>query len=302
MRRRTLLAALGAGAGALALGGPFRAQGSTGGAEFLGRYTWTETWRGFGGFSALDLSADGLSFTALSDRAFLVRGRLERDALGAVAAVEAGGPEPLLDIHGEPLRGLRADSEGIAVAPDGTTWISFEGNARVRREGRHPGEPPELLPRHPDWERLGSNASLEALAIDDEGRLYTLPERPFSRERAFPVWRWDGTEWAEIFRLPVRDGFAMVGADIGPDGRLVLLERRFAGWGFASRIRRVHLDGSAEEVLLTTDTGTHDNLEGIAVWEDREGRWGGGLRATMISDDNQRFFQRTEFVDYRLPD
>jgi hypothetical protein len=44
-------------------------------------------------------------------------------------------------------------------------------------------------------------------------------------------------------------------------------------------------------------TGTHDNLEGLDVWADAE-----GLRATMISDDNFRFFQRTEIVDYRLPD
>ena len=50
------------------------------------------------------------------------------------------------------------------------------------------------------------------------------------------------------------------------------------------------------EVLLTTVTGTHDNLEGLTVWKDAA-----GLRATMISDDNFRFFQQTQIVDYRLP-
>jgi hypothetical protein len=35
----------------------------------------------------------------------------------------------------------------------------------------------------------------------------------------------------------------------------------------------------------------------VAIWADDQ-----GLRATMISDDNFRFFQQTEIVDYRLPD
>ncbi len=301
MRRRTALAALGVATLGFGLAGPFRAQGSTGGAEYVGRYTWREPWEGFGGFSALELDPDGLGFTALSDRIVLVRGQLSRGASGAVEGVEAGPPAPLLDIEGAPLRGARADSEGLAIAPDGTTWISFEGLARVRVEGRD-GAPPSLLPSHPDFERLRGNAALEALAVDGRGRLWTLPEAPPRGERDFAVYCFDGDAWQVAFRLPARDGFDPVGADIGPDGRLTVLERDFTGLGFRSRIRRVGLDGTGEEVLLTTATGTHDNLEGIAVWRDEAGRWGGGLRATLLSDDNQRFLQRTEFVDYRLPD
>jgi hypothetical protein len=59
----------------------------------------------------------------------------------------------------------------------------------------------------------------------------------------------------------------------------------------------MNLDGTGLETLFTTATGTHDNLEGLDVWSDSD-----GLRATMIADDNFRFFQRTEIVDYRLPD
>ena len=301
MRRRTALAALGAATLGFGLAGPFRAQGSTGGAEYLGRFGWREGWEGFGGFSGLELDPDGTGFVALSDRIALVRGRLLRDGRGAVAGVEARPPEPLLDIEGAPLRGLRADSEGLAIAPDGTTWISFEGLARVRVEGRD-GAPPALLPGHPDFERLRGNAALEALAVDAQGRLWTLPETPPPGEASFAVYCFQRGAWEEAFRLPVRDGFDAVGADIGPDGRLTLLERDFRGFGFRSRIRRVALDGTGEEILLTTATGTHDNLEGIAVWRDEAGIWGGGLRATLLSDDNQRFLQRTEFVDYRLPD
>ena len=79
-------------------------------------------------------------------------------------------------------------------------------------------------------------------------------------------------------------------------GRLYLLERDFAGIGFRSRVRRFAPDGTGEEVLLETGIGVHDNLEGISVWRDDLSR----IRLTMVSDDNFRFFQRTEFVEYAL--
>ena len=55
---------------------------------------------------------------------------------------------------------------------------------------------------------------------------------------------------------------------------------------------------SDEEIVFETGTGTHDNLEGLSVWRDDQGR----LRATMISDDNFLALQRTELVEYLLPD
>jgi hypothetical protein len=53
-----------------------------------------------------------------------------------------------------------------------------------------------------------------------------------------------------------------------------------------------------EETLLQSAPGQHDNLEGISVWRDKAG----SLRLTMISDDNLLFLQRTEIVEYRVPD
>ena len=90
----------------------------------------------------------------------------------------------------------------------------------------------------------------------------------------------------------------MVGADIGPDNKLYVLERDFTGIGFRTRVRRFDLDGANEEEVLRTANATHDNLEGIAVWQDD----GGAMRITMIADDNFRWFQQTEIVEYRLTD
>lgn len=296
MRRSAFAAALAAvGLGAALM--PPAAGGTTGSeAAYLGTYVWNERWEGFGGFSGLELSPDGLGFTALSDRILLVSGQLSRNGAGVVTGVDAGPPEPLLDTEGGLLRGARADSEGLAIGPDGTVWISFEGRARVRRQNPD-GSDPSLIPDYPEFDRLRRNASLEALAVDSEGTLYTIPEQPPRRQDALPVYRFRQGEWDVPFRLTVRDGFAVTDADVGPDGRLYVLERDFTGLGFRSRLRRLNLDGTGEEILLTTATGTHDNLEGLDVWADAA-----GLRATMISDDNLYFFQQTQFVDYRLPD
>ena len=67
----------------------------------------------------------------------------------------------------------------------------------------------------------------------------------------------------------------------------------------AARRWTITADGPMnEESLLETATGTHDNLEGVAIWRDNQGR----LRATMVSDDNFFALQRTELVEYALPD
>ncbi len=50
--------------------------------------------------------------------------------------------------------------------------------------------------------------------------------------------------------------------------------------------------------LLRSGLGVHDNLEGIAVWRDDQGR----MRLTMVSDDNFQFFQVSEIVEYVVPE
>ena len=161
-------------------------------------FVWTESDRWFGGFSAIEVGDDGEAFVALSDRAVLVRGRFVRDAAGRIAEVVTESHERLRDAEGKPLRGRMADSEGLALAPD---------------------------------------------------------------------------------------------------GRLYVLERAVAGLGFMSRVRVFGLDGGGGATVFESRAGLHDNLEGLSVRAE-----GGGIVMTMISDDNFRFFQRTEIVEVHLPD
>ena len=290
MKRILLALALVAGCGAVA------SVDASPSVEYLGRHVWRGSGADFGGFSGLELNEDGSRFWALSDGGTLWTGRLQRDATG-ITGVEVDSQRRLKTSRGQPVEGRIADAEGLALAPDGTLYVSFEGLARVAAYRDLDG-PALRVPRAPDFEGMQRNSSLEALAIGPDGTLYTLPERSGLANRPFPVYALKGPRWNLAFEIPRRGPFLAVGADVGPDGRFYLLERDFTGLGFRSRVRRFDLTGGSEETLLETGTGTHDNLEGLSVWRDATG----AIRLTMVSDDNYKFFQTTEFVEYRLAD
>lgn len=242
-----------------------------------------------GGLSGIEVGADGTTLTVISDRGHLWRGRIER-TVGQITAITDLTRTPIQSADGQGT----PDAEALAVAADGTVYLSFEGRHSVNQwKG---SDRPTELPRPDAFERMQSNSSLEALAVDADGQLYTIPERSGRMTRPFPVYRFDGGDWDVAFSIPRRGQFLVTGADIGPDGRFYVLERHFTGFGFQSRVRRFDLDGTGEVEIIATPTGQHDNLEGISVWQS-----GDGLRMTLVSDDNFRFFQRTELVEYALP-
>jgi hypothetical protein len=268
---------------------------------FAGSFDWQMADPRFGGLSSIEMADDGLCFTAMSDRGTLITGRLARDAAGAITAVTDTTILSLKGARDAPLDSALNDTEGLAVAGDGTVFVSLEGPARVLRYDRADG-PAANLPTPDAFRAMQRNSALEALAIDAQGWLYTLPERSGTLDGPFPVYRFRDGAWDQPFSLP-RDGlYLAVAADVGPDGRLYLLERQFHGLlGFQSRVRRFVVTGDtvgAGEVVLETATGQHGNQEGLSVWRDAAG----SLRLTMVSDDNFRFFLRTSLVEYRIPD
>jgi len=272
-------------------------------AEFQSAFRWTVDSPRFGGFSGIELDADGVAFTAITDRGHWTRGRLLRDVAGQIIGVEADPMRPLRDPQGKPLADKARDAEGIAIAADGSVLVSFEGPARIWRYTNLDG-PAVPLPEHPDFAAMQINSALEALAIDPEGVIYTVPERSGAVDRPFPVYRFKAGNWDRDLSIPRSGAFLPVGADFGPDGRLYLLERSLtpwlAFWGFASRVRSFAPERATltdERLELQSLPGRHDNLEGLAVWRDADG----AIRLTMISDDNFIGFQRTEIVEYRLP-
>lgn len=253
----------------------------------------------FGGLSSIEMSEDGMSFLAITDRGAWLRGTFTRGPQDQITDAMLTEPRLLRGRFEAPLEAGRNDSEGLAVAPDGSVYISFENVARVLRYPTIDGPAQNLItPR--EFASLQRNSALEALAVSAGGTLYTIPERSGQLTRPFPVWRYRDGKWDQPFGLRRDGGYLVVGADFGPDGRLYVLEREFHGIaGFSSRLRSFSVGEDSltdERTELESGTGQHDNLEGVAIWRDA----GGSLRATMISDDNFNFFQTTEIVEYRL--
>ncbi|MBU2866058.1 esterase-like activity of phytase family protein [Pacificibacter marinus] len=267
--------------------------------QYIGSYLWTSNDALHGGYSGLEVTADGTSFTALSDHGSIATGQFLRDTMGVITDAITTN---LLGLKGEAqdeLRYVLQDSEGLAIADDGQIYVSFEGKHRVWKYASNTSRATNM-PQHPAFEKLQSNSSLEALAITKSGELLTVPERSGGETVPFPLYRFDGKAWDIISSIPRRGNYLPVGMDIGPDGKLYLLERWFRGIGFSSRVRRFDMedtDLTNEITLLESGLGAHDNLEGIAVWHD-----GTSIRLTMISDDNFKPFQVTEFVEYRVTD
>lgn len=265
---------------------------------FVGSIAWPSDDERHGGYSGLEVSADGFRFVAISDHGWIVTGTFQRED-GRIRHVETGQIQRLLGTDGREMGRRMRDAEGLAQAPDGTLYVSFEGEHRVWRYDA-PGSAAEALPLPADFHALQNNSALEALAIGPDGALFTLPERSGATSRPFTVYRFADGAWDKPFTLPRRGEHLPVGADFGPDGRLYLLERYYGGLlGFSSRVRRFTLgpDGpEEEETLFTTSFGAYGNLEGISVWRDGDG----AIRLTMVADDNYRSLQRAQVVEFRV--
>ncbi len=267
--------------------------------EHVGTFVWERPESYFGGWSAIEVADNGISFVAIGDNAQILEGAFTRNG-DAITAIQKRPIGALKDLDGVPYfrKGGEklGDSEGIALLLDGTFAISFERNDRILIYRRD--EAIARVPDNPQTDALPPNRGVEALAVDDAGRLVAIPEAMPPGAPGFPVWRLEGGEWTTVFRIPRTLGFRPVGADIDANGRLFLLERAFRLVGFQSRIRMFDMNNNDPRgiAIWQPAMAEFDNLEGLSVWPDSSG----GLRLTLISDDNYNWFQKTQIVEFRL--
>lgn len=262
------------------------------------QYEWTFDDPDFGGFSGLWMSDDGKEILALSDRGHYARGKVTRvDSL--LAQIETIELKQLPLVNNRKPEDFLIDAEGLAVAPDGSIYVSYEGHHRVWKFDKN-FENPEWTHQWSEFWRFQANSGLEALAADKDGAIYAIPERSGKWERPFPVQRLVNGKWDETLAIPRSKRFLVVGADFGSDGRLYLLERDFDILsGFKSRIRRFNLDkngfGDGETLLETKFSAMH-NAEGISLWTGADGK----LMLTTIADDNFTGVLKTLVTEFEV--
>lgn len=255
----------------------------------------------FGGLSAVEIADGGATALLLSDRGTLFNLRLVRED-HAITAASIRHAAPITWSEGIHLPTNQRDSEGLAMLPDGTLAISFEGGpfARVALHGRD-GVQIATLPAIPGAEALPRNGAFEGLAADVAGRFYTIPES-MPGQGPIPLLRLENGVWTRFAALDRAPGWSPVALDFDDRGRLYVLERRASGLlAFSARLSRYELQASGlgtMQRLLQTPPGRHGNLEGLSVWRDGSGR----LVASMVSDDNFLPILQMALVEYLLLD
>jgi hypothetical protein len=266
-------------------------------AGYQGSFRWGMADADFGGLSGLEVGADGAQFLALTDRGAVIEGRFARDEAGLITGVAEANLHRLSIPAGAVPEEFRMDSEGLAADGTGGFYVTTEYVTRIMHYADADALPTQL-PSPREFVGLDQNGGLEALAINSDGALYTLPEVSRRSDGTAPLYRFRNGTWGRPALIPVDGEFLPVGADFDPDGRLYLLERKFFGLGgFATRVRRLSLsDGGviSDETLLESPAGTFSNLEGIAVWQDASG----ATRIILISDDNFLAVLGTEVVEF----
>ncbi len=269
----------------------------------------------FGGLSGLRVSAEGSRFVAISDVGNWTTGTIQYDAHGDLTGVADIAVSPLLGADGQSLHGKdEGDAESLAFLNPfglvGPAFVGFERDHRVLRydftvDGvKAKGQ---LVPLPEAVKSLRNNSGLEVLATLPDGRLVAIAEEgPKGDDDDSPAWVVNpDTGDAVSFTIKRVLPYSLTDATLLPDGRLLVLERRFApttGPGAELRVYdpATFTEGAVVEgdlVAVLFAGVTVDNMEGLSSRQTADGK----TLIYILSDDNfQRPLQRTLLMMFEL--
>ena len=148
------------------------------------------------------------------------------------------------------------------------------------------------------WPRYSGPETLLRLS---DGRFFVMPEDADHAALLFPRDPVSGAKPRALKYTPPA-GYSPTDAAELPDGRIVILNRAFGLHGFA--VKLVLFDGipmrgtlQGRTIATLARPLVHDNFEGIAAR--REGR---ATILTLVSDNNNSWWQRTLLLEFRLDD
>jgi hypothetical protein len=258
----------------------------------------------FGGLSGLSFGPDGRLY-AISDRGYWLSAKIVSDANGALLDLVDWRITPLLTPAKTAATGSLADAEALAIAPDGSFLVAFEGRHRIWRYDPPPRTiestpTPVALPAR--ISRAPSNGGIEGLTSLPDGRLLALTETFTNSDGGFKGWLIDGSQFAELSYLPAK-GFHVTDCAALQNGDVLVLERRYVSFGiFSARLTIV--DGktiqpggklSGRELLRIEQPLVTENFEGLAVQQTPK-----GTMIYLVSDDNYNPFQQTLLLQFLL--
>lgn len=273
----------------------------TGALEFL------EGWRlrsrdvRFGGVSAIHV--EGRDAIALSDAGTVFRFPLPTQEGPLELRIErlARGP-------GAGRRKGDRDSEAVVVS-GGRLWIAFEGRNQIwRYRKRDLGVEAAAAPRAmANWP---SNAGGEAMVRLSDGRFIVFAEGPRDEDGTTPALLFDGepstASKPAALRYRPPPGYRITDAAALPDGRLILLNRRWALLeGFSAVLAIAGTDRleagaliEGRELAALRSPITVDNMEALSTT-----REGGRTILWVASDDNfNPLLQQTLLLKFALRD
>lgn len=276
--------------------------------EYRGGIALRSTDPRFGGFSGIHISTDGGTLLAISDRGAWLRLSLTYNSAGRLVGASRAEMGPLIGEDGEPLKGVNADAEALAVLADGSMLVAFERRHRILHypEAQPPfSKPPVPFPVPEGLEEAPANGGLEALAHVGRNFFVAIAERMTTGGGAVAAWVGRAGIW-EPFGYVRKPGLRVTDAALLPAGDLLVLEHRYsAAAGSVVRFVRVprnaiapHQRVEGKELALLEQPLTTENFEGVAV------RRGQGREALIyvISDDNFNPLQRTILMMFALKD
>ncbi|HEV2818492.1 MAG TPA: esterase-like activity of phytase family protein [Allosphingosinicella sp.] len=253
----------------------------------------------FGGISALHV--EGGEAIALSDAGILIRFALPTGRGRAPVRLV-----PLPDGPGPATRKSNRDTESMLVRGP-WLWAGFERHNMIWRYRRSDLAATARAAPEPmrGWR---SNGGPEAMARLADGRFLVLAEgandgRPTSAAVLFDGDPADPGTRASPLRYRRVPGYRVTDAGVLPDGRLILLNRRFA-WleGFSAVVTVAGTGGLGEgatiegrALAVLRPPASVDNMEALSVTVER-----GRTIVWLASDDNFFPLQRTLLLKFEL--
>lgn len=253
----------------------------------------------FGGWSALHI--DGDRVTAIGDAGTVLRFRQTRYGRAVDARIDS-----LPVSCGQNNDNRTRDSESLTG--DGQSWwVGYESETRICRLSTDFGRG-EAVYQPRSMKRWLRSRGPEAIVRLRDGRFLVFAEMAPSgmEERPLLVFAGDPTDprthiTALTYRPP--EGFSPTDAAELPDGRIIVINRRFSVWSlFTAAITiidpaRLIAGKSVEGPVIARFVPplVSDNFEGVSVTLES-----GRTIVWMISDDNQMTWQATYLLKFAL--